>query len=102
MFGDSDQSVADELINEAPDNLVVDSSSGQEDEESENIFSGDFSGDSPSVIESVEDREGRQTEDGGIQDLLGSCVGEMNQMEDCQERKCPGLLVRCNMPKWQI
>ena len=100
--GDSDQSAVVELINEAPDYPVEDSSSGQENEESEDIISGNSSGDSASSIESVEEPEGRQKEDGGIQDPGGYCVGEMNQMEDCQERKCPGLLVGCEEPKWQI
>ena len=92
ISGDSDQSSADELINEALDNLVVDSS-GQENEESEDILSGNSSGDSPtpSPAESVGDPLERARN--GMEDPWGSCAGEMSQMEDCQERKCPGLWV---------
>ena len=90
ISGDSDPSSADELINEALDNLFVDSS-GQEDEESEDIFSGNSSGDSPPPAESVVDPLERARN--GMEDPWGSCAGEMSQMEDCQERKCPGLWV---------
>ena len=90
ISGDSDQSSADELINEALDNLVVDSS-GQENEESEDILSGNSSGDSPTPDESVGDALERARN--GMEDPWGSCAGEMSQMEDCQERKCPGLWV---------
>ena len=92
ISGDSDQSSADELINEALDNLAVDST-GQGNQDSKDIFSGNSSGDSPSIAESVEEVLERTTEDGEIQNPWESCAGEMSQMEDCLERKCPGLWV---------
>ena len=83
---------ADELINEALDNLAVDST-GQGNQDSKDIFSGNSSGDSPSIAESIEEVLERTTDDGEIQAPWESCAGEMSQMEDCLERKCPGLWV---------
>ena len=91
---DSDKS----SVEEALDNLVADFS-GQEDEESEDILSDNSSGDIPSLTESVEGPLERRRKDGGLQDSWESCFGEMNQLEDCQETKCPGFWVGCKRLK---
>ena len=94
LLEDSDKSSSLEAL----DNLVWDSS-GQENDESEDIFSGNSPGDLPSLNETVEDPLERRRKDGGLQDPWESCVGEMNQMEDCQETKCPGFWVGCKRLK---
>ena len=86
----SDEITAGELIN--PDNFV------EENEESEDYFSINSSGDSASRTEIVEDLMGRISEDGELQDPSGSCIGEKAQMEDCREIKCPGLGLLCDFP----
>ena len=59
---------------------------------SENL-SENSSGKSSGDLLSVEDLLERTTEEGEINDPWEPCAGEKTQMEDCQERKCPGLWI---------